>query len=88
MNNLSNEVRWGENEANVERELKNIADEIEEEVKRVELVPGTTMTLGNLPNEQSDDDESDDNYDLEETLIEQYEKQADFWRDNYFKPWR
>ena len=40
MNNLSNEVRWGENEANVERELKNIADEIEEEVKRVELVPG------------------------------------------------
>ena len=88
MNNLSNEVRWGENEANVERELKNIADEIEEEVKRVELVPGTTMTLGMLPNEQSDDDESDDNYDLEETLIEQYEKQADFWRDNYFKPWR
>ena len=47
------------------------------------------MTLGMLPNEQSDDDdESDDNYDLDETLIEQYEKQADFWRDNYFKPWR
>ena len=86
MNNLSNEVRWGENEANVERELKNIADEIEEEVKRVELVPGTTMTMGMLSNESSDEGESDD--DLEETLIERYEKQADFWRDNYFKPWR
>ena len=56
-------------------------------MKRVELVPGTTMTLGNLPNEQSDDDDESD-YDLDETLIEQYEKQADFWRDNYFKPWR
>ena len=87
MNNLSNEVRWGENEANVERELKNIADEIEEEVKRVELVPGTTMTMGMLSNESSDEGERDDD-DLEETLIEQYEKQADFWRDNYFKPWR
>jgi len=82
----SNEVRWGENEANVERELKNIADEIEEEVKRVELVPGTTMTVGMLSNESIiSDDESDD---LDMTLIEQYEKQADFWRENYYKPWR
>jgi len=85
----SNEVRWGENEANVERELKNIADEIEEEVKRVELVPGTTMAMG-MSGAMSDESiiTEEDSLDLDETLIEQYEKQADFWRENYYKPWR
>ena len=82
---LSNEIRFGENEANVERELKNIADEIEEEVKRVELVPNQTMLLKSTQSTESTDET--DEY-TDESLIEEYEKRAEFWRENYYKPWR
>ena len=55
----------------------------------MELVPGTTMAMGmsgTMSNESIITEE--DSLDLDETLIEQYEKQADFWRENYYKPWR
>ena len=78
----SNEVRWGENEASVEQELKNIAEEIEEEVKRVEIVPTVNADEPEDSVASTDDSYGDDN------LIEQCERQADYWRDNYYKPWR
>ena len=80
----SNEVRWGENEASVEQELKNIANEIEEEVKRVEIVPN--LNAQGLQSESSVAS-SENSYD-DDNLIERYERQAEFWRENYYKPWR
>ena len=32
--------------------------------------------------------DSDTTYQEEESLIEQLEKQSEFWRQNYYKPWR
>ena len=81
----SNEIRWGENEANVERELKNIAEEIEEEVKRVELIPNAINTVSS---ESSVDSYASDIYDDNEPLIDQLEKHSEFWRENWYKPWR
>jgi len=80
----SNEIRWGENEANVERELKNIAEEIEEEVKRVELIPNTTDNVSTDSSVESYLTEDEDDI----QLIDQLEKQSEFWRENWYKPWR
>jgi len=81
----SNEIRWGENEANVERELKNIAEEIEEEVKRVELIPNAVNTVSSA---STVDSYASDIYDDNEPLIDQLEKHSEFWRENWYKPWR
>ena len=81
----SNEIRWGENEANVERELKNIAEEIEEEVKRVELIPNAINTVSSA---STIDSYASDIYDDNEPLIDQLEKHSEFWRENWYKPWR
>ena len=81
----SNEIRWGENEANVERELKNIAEEIEEEVKRVELIPNAVATVSSAA---TIDSYASDSYDDNEPLIDQLEKHSEFWRENWYKPWR
>ena len=81
----SNEIRWGENEANVERELKNIAEEIEEEVKRVELIPNATQ---NILSSSTIDSYASGSIDYDEPLIDQLEKQSEFWRENWYKPWR
>ena len=63
--------------------MKTIAEEIEEEVTRVELIPPTVT--GGLAD---DDGDSNNSYTAEESLIEQLEKQSEFWRQNYYKPWR
>ena len=81
----NNELRSAENEANVEKELQTIAEEIEEEVKRVEIVP--KFNAAEKTSEESMTSSSNSNYD-DENLIEKYEKQAEFWRENYYKPWR
>ena len=80
----SNEVRWDENEASVEQELQNIAEEIEEEVKRVEVFPDFSS---HVEEPEVSETSSEYSYD-DDNLFDLYERQAEFWRDNYYTPWR
>ena len=67
--------------------MQALSDEIEDEVQRVELLPGQEASMNRYDSNFTDySDDTDENY--EETLIDRYEQQAEFWRDNYYKFWR